>query len=170
MPIDEPCVVHYEYTYTGDLIQVALAKAGISSSRLSGAKDELAIWQSGDSQVLVGQNLASSEGIDLTRACYGFIYTVPLSPVVWPQLLKRMHRPGQTRPVVYTHIVMERTVDVRAYFAQRAKQTMVDWLREAVAEAKAAGVGKRTADDLLERINLGSETLGDRLFTPADGW
>jgi SNF2 family DNA or RNA helicase len=80
-------------------------KMGIKYSELSGRENTLAEWKAGTSEVLGIQYKAGSEGITLVRARYCIYYSLTHSLSLYQQSLKRVHRPGQTRPVTYYHIV-----------------------------------------------------------------
>jgi SNF2 family DNA or RNA helicase len=54
---------------------------------------------------------AGSEGISLVRARYAVYYSTGFSLGLYLQSRARLHRPGQTRPVVYYHLVVRDTVD-----------------------------------------------------------
>jgi SNF2 family DNA or RNA helicase len=84
--------------------------------------DELKRWQAGEAPVLAVQIDSGGVGVDLTRARYAAYYSVGFSLGSYEQSLARIHRPGQTRPVEYIHLIVEGTVDrkVMAALAQRA--------------------------------------------------
>jgi SNF2 family DNA or RNA helicase len=48
----------------------------------------------------------------------------------YDQSLKRTHRPGQTRPVCYIHIVAKDTVDVKVYESLDKKRDIVEYVLE----------------------------------------
>jgi SNF2 family DNA or RNA helicase len=84
--------------------------------------DELKCWQAGEAPVLAVQIDSGGVGVDLTRARYAIYYSLGFSLGSYEQSLARIHRPGQTRPVEYIHLVAEGTVDekVMAALARRA--------------------------------------------------
>jgi SNF2 family DNA or RNA helicase len=65
-------------------------------------------------------------GIDLTRAAYVVLYSVGYSLSNYDQFLKRTHRPGQTRPVRYYHMVCEGTVDRTIYKALGKRRDLIE--------------------------------------------
>jgi len=76
--------------------------------------------------VLGCQIQSGGVGIDLTRARYAVYYSLGFSLAEFEQSLARLHRPGQTRPVCYYHLIAERTVDRRIYAALRARKDAID--------------------------------------------
>ena len=69
-----------------------------------------------------GADRSGGVGIDLTRARYSIYYSLGFSLGSYEQSLARIHRPGQTRPVEYIHLLAKDTVDekVMAALAHRA--------------------------------------------------
>jgi SNF2 family DNA or RNA helicase len=97
-------------------------ETGRRSLELSGRKDELKQWQAGESPVLAVQIDSGGVGVDLTRARYSIYYSLGFSLGSYEQSLARIHRPGQTRPVEYIHLLAQDTVDeqVMAALARRS--------------------------------------------------
>ena len=94
---------------------------------LSGRRNELEEWQRDDGgSVLAVQIAAGSMGIDLTRAAHCVFYSLGYSLGEYEQTLARCHRPGQTRPVLYTHLVVENSVDEKIYRALSNKKKIID--------------------------------------------
>jgi len=97
-------------------------ETGRRSLELSGRMDELKQWQAGEAPVLAVQIDSGGVGVDLTRARYAVYYSLGFSLGSYEQSLARIHRPGQTRPVEYIHLLAQDTVDeqVMAALARRA--------------------------------------------------
>jgi SNF2 family DNA or RNA helicase len=97
-------------------------ETGRRSLELSGRMDELKQWQAGDAPVLAAQIDSGGVGVDLTRARYSIYYSLGFSLGSYEQSLARIHRPGQTRPVEYIHLLAQDTVDeqVMAALARRS--------------------------------------------------
>lgn len=111
IPDDEAVVVFARFRHDLNQIHSAAEHQG-GSAELSGRRNELAAWQApGGPRVLAAQIQSGAEGVDLTRACYCVFYSLDYSLGRYDQALARVHRPGQTRPVTYAHIVAEGTVD-----------------------------------------------------------
>ena len=65
-------------------------------------------------------------GVDLTRARYAIYYSLGFSLGSYEQSLARIHRPGQTRPVEYIHLLAEGTVDERVMAALARRSDVVN--------------------------------------------
>lgn len=89
-----------------------------------------------DCDILAVQIQAGGVGIDLTRASYSIYYSVGFSLGDYEQSLARVHRPGQTRNVVYIHLVAEQTIDEKVYRALSEKKNVVEAVIE---ESKKEG-------------------------------
>ena len=101
----EPVVVFAKYRNDLKAISVVAKSIGVSYGEVSGRRDDLEIWKSGKLQLLGVQYSSGSESIDLTRARYCIYYSLTHSLSLYLQSRKRTHRPNQTRPVTYIHLV-----------------------------------------------------------------
>jgi SNF2 family DNA or RNA helicase len=122
---DEPVVVFCRYHLDLDAVHEACQAVGFESLELSGRRDELAGWQNGSGQVLAVQISAGGVGVDLTRARFSVFYSLSFSLGDYDQALARVHRPGQTRPVEYVHLVAKNTVDVKIMRALERRAEIV---------------------------------------------
>ena len=119
---DEPVVVFG--VFRTDMMAVA-SVGGDQVAELSGRVDELADWQAGRKRILAVQIATGSEGIDLTRARYAVYLSTGFNLGTYLQSEKRVHRPGQKKPVTYYHIVSRDTVDEKVRGALRARHSVV---------------------------------------------
>lgn len=103
--IKEPVVIFAKYTQDIKNIHKVCQKLDYTISELSGNNDNIKDWMDGNTQVLVIQINSGAEGLTLTRARYCIYYTLSYSLTKYLQSRKRVHRPGQTRPVIYYTIV-----------------------------------------------------------------
>ncbi len=119
---DEPVVVFCRFHRDLDAVNRVADEAGRRSLELSGRIDDLKRWQAGEAPVLAVQIDSGGVGVDLTRARYSIYYSLGFSLGSYEQSLARIHRPGQTRPVEYIHLLAAGTVDekVMAALAQRS--------------------------------------------------
>ncbi len=119
---DEPVVVFCRFHRDLDAAHRVADETGRRSLELSGRADDLKRWHAGEAPVLAVQIESGGTGVDLTRARYAIYYSLGFSLGSYEQSLARIHRPGQTRPVEYIHLVAEGTVDekVMAALARRA--------------------------------------------------
>lgn len=117
IPPDEPVVIFAKFRKDIKNIRKTVHELGRKSSELSGRKDTLHNWQAGKTTVLVVQIASGAEGLDLTRARYCIYYTLTHSLSQYKQSRKRIHRPGQTRPVIYYRLIARakkgKTIDQR---------------------------------------------------------
>lgn len=135
----EPVVVFAQYTYDLKQVRAASKASGRKYSELSGKEDTEAEWQSGRSTVLGVQFSKGSESADFTRARYLIYYTMTDRLALYLQSKKRIHRPGQTRPVYYIHLVADTcegkpTIDSTVIEAVKLKKDIVDYVMEKEGE------------------------------------
>lgn len=142
LPLDEKVVVFCRFRYDLDQIRGAVEDAGRFSYELSGSKNELDLWDKRpQGAVLAVQIQAGSEGVDFTAARYCCYYSLDFSLGRYEQSLARVHRPGQTRPVIYTHFVAKDTIDQKLYAALTMKRKVIDAIL-------ADSTGEEPLDDL----------------------
>ena len=95
-----------------------------------GGQDTSEQWKQSSGGVILVQISAGAEGVDLTAARYCIYCSLCHSLKDYSQSRKRIHRPGQTRPVSYYHIVAEGTIDEEIYAALEAKEEVVESVRQ----------------------------------------
>jgi SNF2 family DNA or RNA helicase len=134
IPEDEPVVVFAKYRKDINNIRNIVRDIGRKSSELSGRRDTLDRWQAGKTQVLVVQIASGAEGNDFTRAKYCIYYTLSQSLSKYKQSRKRIHRPGQTRPVVYYTLVAKmkkgKTIDEQIVESLQKNENIVSKIME----------------------------------------
>ncbi|OFW00564.1 MAG: hypothetical protein A3G20_03735 [Acidobacteria bacterium RIFCSPLOWO2_12_FULL_59_11] len=123
---DEPVVVFCRFHKDLDAVKRVADEAGRRSLELSGRLDELKRWQSGEAPILAVQIDSGGLGVDLTRARYAIYYSLGFSLGSYEQSLARVHRPGQTRPVEYIHLLAEGTVDEKVMAALSERSDVVN--------------------------------------------
>lgn len=133
-PEDEPIVIFAVYKKDLKNIHQVCRNLSIECSEVSGSVDTLADWKNGKSRILAVQYSSGSESIDLTRARYCIYYSLTQRLALYEQSRKRIHRPGQTKPVVYYHMIetMKKglTIDEKIYQALKNKKDIVDYVME----------------------------------------
>lgn len=132
---DEPVVVFARYTYDLKQVRAACRAVGRGYSELSGKEDTEAAWQAGKTSVIGVQFSKGSEAADFTRARYLIFYTMTNRLALYLQSKKRIHRPGQTRPVYYIHLVADLddgtpTIDSTVIEAVKLKKDIVEYVME----------------------------------------
>jgi SNF2 family DNA or RNA helicase len=140
----EPVVVFCRFRHDLDVVQRLAKKhdrryAEISGRHIPGMMG-LTEWQAGDADVIGVQIQAGGIGVDLSRARYCAYYSLGFSLGDYEQSLARVHRPGQTRNVIYYHFVAENTVDGKVYQALQEKRDVVEmilgWNKEQTDEGE----------------------------------
>lgn len=128
IPGDEPVVVFARFQHDLDIIKSVALQQGRTCGELSGRMNELAAWQQGDFNVLAVQIQAGGVGISLVRSRFQIYFSMGYSLGDYEQSLKRIDRPGQTRPVTVYHLVAEGTVDEKVYEALAKRRSVVEHL------------------------------------------
>lgn len=141
----EPVVVFAQYTYDLKQVRAACRSSGRLYSELSGKEDTEPEWQAGKSTVLGVQFSKGAESADFTRARYLIYYTMTDRLALYLQSKKRIHRPGQTRPVYYIHLVADLangkpTIDKTVMEAVRMKKDIIDYVMEKECEPDEVGL------------------------------
>lgn len=123
----EPVVVFGRFRHDLDVVHAVCQRLGCTSGELSGERDQWEAFQFDKAfDVLAVQIQAGGVGINLTRAAYAIYYSMGFSLGDYLQSLARIHRPGQTRPVTYYHLVASGTIDEQVYAALQARQDLVE--------------------------------------------
>lgn len=126
LPANEPVVVFARFRADLDAIHRAAADVGRSSGELSARRRDLESWQAGESDVLATQIQAGGVGVDMTRARVCVYYSLGFSLGEYLQSRKRVHRPGQTRSVLYAHLIATGTIDEQIYRALERRQDVIE--------------------------------------------
>lgn len=128
----EPVVIFCRFRRDLDTVHAVAKSLDRKSTELSGRMSSLALWQQSENiPILAVQIQAGGVGIDLTRARYCIYYSLGFSLGDYEQSLARVHRPGQSRPVQYIHLIAKNTVDETVYKAlENKKEVVTEILRE----------------------------------------
>lgn len=126
LPPSEPIVVFAVFHHELDTVRRVAEKQKRRYAELSGRRSDLALWQEGGADVIGVQIQAGGVGISLVRAAYAIYYSVSFSLAEFEQSMARLHRPGQTRPVTFYHLLAKDTVDLSVYEALRARKSVVE--------------------------------------------
>lgn len=133
---DEPVAVFCRFRPDLDAVHRVAAKLKRASCELSGRRHDIrAIWYPEQPPVAAIQIQAGGLGIDLTRARVCVFYSVGFSYGDYEQALARLQRQGQTRVVLYYHLVARGTVDESKYGSLQRKENVVETI---IAEFRAA--------------------------------
>ena len=130
LPIDEPVVVFCKFVKDIKDVRQAVESMGRTVSEVSGRIDTLEAWQNGKTDVLVVQISSGAESLDFTRAKYAMYYSLSQELWKYQQSRKRLHRPGQKRPVIFYHLLSKaprmRTVDEKLLEGLRSNRNIID--------------------------------------------
>lgn len=128
----EPVVVFCKFQSDLDTVREITESFGRVYAELSGRQNDLTDTSKMPEwcDVLGVQIQAGGAGVDLTRARYSVYYSVGFSLGDYEQSLKRTHRPGQTRPVTYIHLIAQGTVDEKVYKALSERKQIVEHVLE----------------------------------------
>jgi SNF2 family DNA or RNA helicase len=138
LPATEPVVVFCRFRSDLDDVAAAARELGREYAEVSGERKDLERWQAGDAVILGVQMQSGGVGIDCSRACYAFYYSLGYSLGDYEQSLARLRRPGQTRCVRYYHLVCEGTVDEQVYAALRERRNVVESVLQKLSPRKEA--------------------------------
>ena len=123
----EPIVIFYLFKQEGRRIKEGLLKMGRKVAEISGQMDQQHLFESGQADTALVQIQSGSEGLDtLTRARYCIYGCVGFSLGRYLQSRRRVWRPGQTRKVIYYHVVARNTVDKKIMRSLIKKQEVVN--------------------------------------------
>lgn len=124
--LNEPVVVFCRFRHDLEAVHQVADAVDQRSLELSGRTNELEGWQNGYAPILAVQIQAGGVGIDLTRARVAIYYSLGLSLGDHLQSMARVHRPGQTRNVVYYYLLAENTIDVKIARALQARKDVIE--------------------------------------------
>lgn len=130
----EPFVVFGRFKADIAVAREACASIGVTCMELSGSVKQLEEWQAGKAQVLAVQIQAGGVGVELVRSNYCAYLSTGYNLGDYEQSVARVHRPGQTRPVTYYHLLAKNTIDVGTYDGLAARKSGVDIVLASIGE------------------------------------
>lgn len=135
----EPVVVFCKFVADLQAVKRVATELDRPCWEISGAGNQQKEWERdaglGLGPVVAVQIQSGGVGIDLTLARYCFYYSLGFSLTEYDQSRARVHRPGQTRGVLYYHLIAPGTVDRVVYSALKAKRKVVDAVLEDLISA-----------------------------------
>ena len=134
MDIDEKenVVVFCNFKHDLEAIHRAAGKNNRACFELSGSENTLDQWKTVDGAVIAVQIQAGAEGVDMTKSNYAIYFSIPHSLAMYNQSKARLYRPGQTRPVVFKHLIAKDTIDEAMYKSLMKKQDIVQSIKQGV--------------------------------------
>ncbi|KAH0614040.1 uncharacterized protein H6S33_005926 [Morchella sextelata] len=154
----EKVVVISNYTSTLDLLSTLLSSRGLTHTRLDGAtpqsrrQDIIDAFNRTDhrsSFALLLSAKSGGAGINLVGASRLVLFDLDWNPATDAQAMARVHRDGQTRPVVIYRLVTTGCVEEKILQRQVAKTG----LAESVVDMKS-GVGSFTSEELRDLFSV----------------
>ena len=135
--LDEPVCVYGWFKHDLRCVQKCCEILGLRYGEISGNRKDLTphAKMPDDIDVMAVQCKSGSAGIDLTRSRIGIILNSGLlSPGDFDQMTARQHRPGQTRNVVFYHLVSKGTVEPKLISDRGVKREIVQVLLSELKE------------------------------------
>lgn len=134
---DEPVCVFGWFHHDMKIVEDCCKLLGRRYGEISGTRKDLT--EHGkfpeNVDVLGVQCKSGSSGIDLTRSRIAIVLNSgTMSPGDFDQMIARQHRPGQTRNVVYYHLVTPKTVDVTIQKARQERRDVIDAILNGLLE------------------------------------
>jgi hypothetical protein len=167
----EPVVVFCRFRSDLDAVAEIAAAGGLRYAEVSGRRaDGLTVdsEMNPDADVVGVQIQSGGTGVDLTRARVAVWYSLGYSLSDYLQARKRLHRPGQERPVVMVHLLAANTADMEVYEGLEARQSVITTVLNAHGvDASAVGFTPPQEDTAERWINGRGEVVlpFDRLIT-----
>lgn len=136
LPADEPMVIFGRFHHDMKTIREVVEKSGRTYAEISGRKGQVDgltadARMNPDVDVVGVQLQAGGVGIDLTRARYAIYYALDFNLGDFKQSRKRVHRPGQLRPVFFVFLACEGTVDEIIASSLRNRDAVLTALKNA---------------------------------------
>ena len=131
----ERVVVFCVFRHDLDEVRRVALLEGRPAFELSGREHTLEDWageggvRDGHGGVIAVQVQAGAEGVDMTCASHAVYFSLPHSLALYEQSKARLHRPGQSRPVSFLHLIAEGTVDEAMYSSLQRKRDVIDEIR-----------------------------------------
>lgn len=127
----ERVVVFCQFKHDLDTIRKVAQESGRGCCfELSGRENSLERWKAKSGAVLAVQIQAGAEGVDMTCSNHAVYFTLPYSLALYDQSKARLYRPGQTRPVSFTHLIAGNTIDELIYQSLINKRNLIDAIQE----------------------------------------
>lgn len=133
---DGPVLVFYSFRHDLQAIKSRIPEA----RELSGPGD-ISAWNRGEIRVLLAHPASVGYGLNLQDGGHVIVwYGLTWSLELYQQANARLHRQGQTRPVIIHHLIAEGTVDEQVMRALKAKDTGQSALLAALKERSGSSV------------------------------
>lgn len=109
---DSPVIIAYYFKSDKEMLIDYLQNAGIDARIFDGSPEMIKDWNARKIPVMLLQPASAGHGLNLQQGGSTLIwYTLPTSLEHYLQTIARLHRQGQTDPVVIHHIFAHDTID-----------------------------------------------------------
>ena len=126
---EDSVVVFCKFRHDLEAINRASQKGGREYFELSGSSNMLDQWKEHNGAVMGVQIQAGAEGVDMTKANHAIYFSLPHSLAMYEQSKARLYRPGQTRPVSFTHLIVRDTIDEAIYNSLVRKEDIIESIK-----------------------------------------
>ena len=128
----EPVLVFYGYRHERARLLERFAK--LSPREINGPED-ITDWNEGRVDLLIAHPASVGYGLNLQEGGHIVVwYSLPWSLELYQQANARLHRQGQTKPVIINHLIAQGTVDEDVMASLVAKDTSQAALMDALKE------------------------------------
>lgn len=123
----QPVLAFYSYRHDLDRLEAALGKSRLRVARLTA--EAVGRWNAGEIDVLLAHPASAAYGLNLQEGGRHVVwFGLTWSLEQYQQANARLHRQGQTRPVIVHHLVVQGSRDEDVMAALRDKDTTQDRL------------------------------------------
>ena len=130
LPPMERMVVFCVFQHDLDTVSEVTEARGRPFFELSGRRHDWEGFRASEGAVVAVQIQAGAEGVDMTAASRAMYFSLPHSLALYEQSKARLHRPGQTDPVQFLHLIAQGTVDESMYASLQGKRDVIDAIRD----------------------------------------
>jgi len=123
----QPTLVAYQFDHEGQALAKRLSAPLLGEKTPKQVRELLEGWNRGEVPVLLVHPASAGHGLNLQAGGRHLIwYSLPWDQEHYDQLLRRLWRQGQTKPVYQHHLVMQDSVDELILTALSRKQKVQD--------------------------------------------
>jgi len=126
------CIIFSQWTSMLDLLESPLKKMGLKYCRLDGTmaqnnrEFQVKKFNTDDNvKVFLVSMKAGGLGLNLVAASHVFLLDPWWNPATEEQAIDRVHRIGQTKPVVVTRFIIKNTIEERILELQEKKENVI---------------------------------------------
>ena len=129
---DEPVLIFYSFRHDADTIRAQYPEA-----RTLESEEDIAEWNAGKIRILLAHPASVGYGLNLQDGGHVIVwYGLTWSLELYQQANARLHRQGQSRPVIIHHLIAEHTADEQVLDALQKKDTSQAALLAALRERR----------------------------------